>query len=234
MICMLELEKVTKTFGEIEALKDINFEVADSEFVFITGASGAGKTTLLRLILRELLPDSGKIELDKEDISKLPSKEIPRLRQKIGVVFQDYKVLSERTLRENVEVALAVIGLNRNDWEQRVNHVLKLVGLTERADLFPAQLSGGELQRVSLARALVVNPPLILADEPTGNLDWETADRLMDLFEKVNSEGKSIIMATHNRQIVDKMNKRVIELGGGKIIGDSGSKVKIKPEKEKK
>ncbi|KKQ51321.1 MAG: Cell division ATP-binding protein FtsE [Candidatus Woesebacteria bacterium GW2011_GWA1_39_21b] len=234
MICMLELEKVTKTFGEIEALKDINFEVADSEFVFITGASGAGKTTLLRLILRELLPDSGKIELDKEDISKLPSKEIPRLRQKIGVVFQDYKVLSERTLRENVEVALAVIGLNRNDWEQRVNHVLKLVGLTERADLFPAQLSGGELQRVSLARALVVNPKIILADEPTGNLDWETADRLMDLFEKVNSEGKSIIMATHNRQIVDKMNKRVIELGGGKIIGDSGSKVKIKPEKEKK
>ncbi|KKQ94115.1 cell division ATP-binding protein FtsE [Candidatus Woesebacteria bacterium RIFCSPHIGHO2_01_FULL_39_17] len=231
---MLELEKVTKTFGEIEALKDINFEVADSEFVFITGASGAGKTTLLRLILRELLPDSGKIELDKEDISKLPSKEIPRLRQKIGVVFQDYKVLSERTLRENVEVALAVIGLNRNDWEQRVNHVLKLVGLTERADLFPAQLSGGELQRVSLARALVVNPKIILADEPTGNLDWETADRLMDLFEKVNSEGKSIIMATHNRQIVDKMNKRVIELGGGKIIGDSGSKVKIKPEKEKK
>jgi len=234
VICMLELEKVTKTFGEIEALKDINFEVADSEFVFITGASGAGKTTLLRLILRELLPDSGKIELDKEDISKLPSKEIPRLRQKIGVVFQDYKVLSERTLRENVEVALAVIGLNRNDWEQRVNHVLKLVGLTERADLFPAQLSGGELQRVSLARALVVNPKIILADEPTGNLDWETADRLMDLFEKVNSEGKSIIMATHNRQIVDKMNKRVIELGGGKIIGDSGSKVKIKPEKEKK
>ena len=231
---MLELEKVTKTFGEIEALKDINFEVADSEFVFITGASGAGKTTLLRLILRELLPDSGKIELNKEDISKLPSKEIPRLRQKIGVVFQDYKVLSERTLRENVEVALAVIGLNRNDWEQRVNHVLKLVGLTERADLFPAQLSGGELQRVSLARALVVNPKIILADEPTGNLDWETADRLMDLFEKVNSEGKSIIMATHNRQIVDKMNKRVIELGGGKIIGDSGSKVKIKPEKEKK
>src|SRR3990172_4695933 len=229
---MLELEKVTKTFGEIEALKDINFEVADSEFVFITGASGAGKTTLLRLILRELLPDSGKIELDKEDISKLPSKEIPRLRQKIGVVFQDYKVLSERTLRENVEVALAVIGLNRNDWEQRVNHVLKLVGLTERADLFPAQLSGGELQRVSLARALVVNPKIILADEPTGNLDWETADKIMELFEKINQEGKTILMATHNKLIIDKMKKRVIVLEGGRVSKDTTKKGKPKTEKE--
>ncbi|KKQ97441.1 MAG: Cell division ATP-binding protein FtsE [Candidatus Woesebacteria bacterium GW2011_GWB1_39_12] len=231
---MLKLENVTKTFGKIVALKDINFNIGDSEFVFITGASGAGKTTLLRLMLRELLPDSGKIELDKEDITKLPSKQIPRLRQKIGVVFQDFKVLGERTIKENVEVALAVIGLPKNDWEARVEHVLKLVGLTDRADLFPAQLSGGELQRVSLARALVVNPKIILADEPTGNLDWETADKLMDLFEKINSEGKSIIMATHNKLIIDKMNKRVIELKEGGVFSDSESKVKTKSEKGKK
>ena len=231
---MLKLENVTKTFGKIVALKDINFNIGDSEFVFITGASGAGKTTLLRLMLRELLPDSGKIELDKEDITKLPSKQIPRLRQKIGVVFQDFKVLGERTIKENVEVALAVIGLPKNDWEARVEHVLKLVGLTDRADLFPAQLSGGELQRVSLARALVVNPKIILADEPTGNLDWETADKLMDLFEKINSEGKSIIMATHNKLIIDKMNKRVIELKEGGVVSDSESKVKTKSEKGKK
>ncbi|MCS7092041.1 MAG: ATP-binding cassette domain-containing protein, partial [Patescibacteria group bacterium] len=140
--------------------------------------------------------------------------------QQMGIVFQDFKVLSERTVRENVEVALAVINLPKSEWRARVSHVLELVGLSERADLFPAQLSGGELQRVSMARALVVNPKIILADEPTGNLDWETAEKIMQLFDHINNEGKTIIMATHNKAIVDKMKKRIVELQNGKVAKD--------------
>jgi len=222
---MISLKNVTKTFGRIKALENVSLEVDKGEFVFICGASGAGKTTLFRLILRDLIPDSGQILFEGKNIVKLSEKEIPSLRQKIGVVFQDFKVLPERTLRENVEVALAVIGAAEKEWQARTDQVLKLVGLSDRSELFPSQLSGGELQRVSLARALVVNPKVILADEPTGNLDWETADELMELFEKINKEGKTIIMATHHRLIVDKhrsspdgkLKRQVIELKDGKI-----------------
>ncbi len=215
---MLELKQVTKSFGDIVALENVSFKVNEGEFVFITGPSGAGKTTLLRLILRELIPNEGEILLDGVDIAKLPKKKVPKLRQNIGVIFQDFKVLNEQTVRENVEIALAVVGLPRQEWEARVGHVLNLVGLSERADLFPSQLSGGELQRVSMARALVVNPKIILADEPTGNLDWETADKIMDLFEKISEEGKTILMATHHKLIIDKMKKRIIELKAGKMV----------------
>ncbi len=218
---MLAVKNVTKSFGNIVALESVSFELADGEFVFITGQSGSGKTTLIRLLLRELLPDKGSIELDGVDTTSLKRKEIPSLRQKIGVVFQDFKVIPERTLRENVELALAVINLPKNEWDARVSHVLQLVGLKDRDDLFPQQLSGGELQRASLARALVINPKIILADEPTGNLDWETAEKIMELFEKINKEGKTILMATHNRLIVDKLKKREIELRQGKIGKDS-------------
>ena len=214
---MLEFKNVTKSFGSVAAIKDVSFKVDEGEFVFITGPSGAGKTTLLRLILRELMPEEGKIILDEIDITKLRKKDVPKLRQNIGTIFQDFKVLPERTVRENVEVALAVIKLPSEEWQSRTEHVLKLVGLLERADLFPSQLSGGELQRVSMARALVVNPKLILADEPTGNLDWETADKIMELFEKINKEGKTIIMATHHKIIIDKMGKRVIDLKDGEM-----------------
>ena len=212
---MLEVKNVTKKFGKIDALKDISFTVEDGEFVFISGPSGAGKTTLLRLIVRELLPDDGEILIDSIDITRIPKKDVPKLRQSFGIIFQDFKVLPERTVSENVEVALAVIGLPKSEWDARVEHVLNLVGLGDRAGLFPSQLSGGELQRVSMARALVVNPKIILADEPTCNLDWETADTLMELFDKINKEGKTIIMATHHRLIINKMKKRVIELKGG-------------------
>lgn len=221
---MLNINKVVKTFGEINALDGISFQVNDGEFVFLTGPSGAGKTTLLRLILRELTPDSGEILLGDVDIAKLKRKDIPKLRQHIGVVFQDFKVLPERTVKENIEVALAVINLAKKDWKARVEHVLKLVGLDGKGNLFPSQLSGGELQRVSLARALVVNPKIILADEPTGNLDWETADKIMDLFEKISEEGKTILMATHHKLIIEKMKMRVIELIDGKIVKDSAAK----------
>ena len=228
---MLELINVTKTFGDIAALSDISFKVDDGEFVFISGPSGAGKTTLLRLLLREIKPNQGEIILDGKNIAKLSSKEVPRLRQHIGTIFQDFKVIPERTVAENVEVALAVIGLPKNEWPARTEHVLRLVGLSDRANLFPSQLSGGELQRVSMARALVVNPKIILADEPTGNLDWETADKIMDLFEKINQEGKTIIMATHHKLIINKLKKRVIELKDGKVISRGAS---LPQKKEKK
>lgn len=214
---MIKFENVTKSFGSINALDNVSFEIKSGEFVFLTGPSGAGKTTILKMILREVLPDTGTVQFDDINITELPQKEIPFLRQQMGIVFQDFKVLPERTVIENVEVALAVADIPEEEWNKRVGHVLKLVGLTSRAKLFPSQLSGGELQRVSLARALVINPKLILADEPTGNLDWATAEGIMELLEKINKEGKTIIMATHHEGIIKHAKHRVIELVDGKI-----------------
>ena len=231
---MLSFKSVSKSFGDIKALKNASFEVKKGEFLFITGPSGAGKTTILKLILKEYLADSGEIVFNDKDLSEVTSKELPFLRQKIGVVFQDMKVLPERTVRENVEVGLAVLGVLEDEWIERVDQVLKLVGLEKRADQFPSQLSGGELQRVSLARALIVDPIMILADEPTGNLDWETTEAIMKILEKVNENGKTVIMATHNKMIIDNSSKRKIELKDGEIIKDSGSKIKSKKAEEKK
>jgi cell division transport system ATP-binding protein len=230
---MLRFKNVTKKFGKITALEYVSFGVDEGEFVFITGASGAGKTTIMRLILRDLLPDDGEISLGDLNITDLNRKEIPKLRQKIGVVFQDFKVLPEKTLKENVEIALAIIGADPKEWDDRVEDVLKLTGLNKRKNLFPSQLSGGELQRVSLARALVVNPKLILADEPTGNLDWDTADQIMDLLETINKKGKTVIVATHHRKIVDRLKKRVIKLQEGKVVGDTGKKGSVGKSKDK-
>lgn len=227
---MIKFHKVSKSFGDIKALDNVSFEVSKGEFVFITGPSGAGKTTLLRLLLREFKPDSGEIIFDGINITNLADEAIPLFRQKIGVVFQDYKILNERTVRENVEVALAVSGVPEDTWPARVMQVLKLVGLDKRAELFPNQLSGGEIQRVSLARALAVNPKLILADEPTGNLDWETSESIMDLLEKINKEGKTVIMATHNEMIVAKFKKRNIKIKEGKIISKEKVTEEEKPE----
>jgi len=215
---MVKFNKVTKTYGDVTALRDVSFEVKDGEFVFLMGPSGAGKTTILKLILAEISPDSGEIHFGGTDVTKVTQKDLPKLRQKIGCVFQDFKLLNERTAYENIEIALAVLDVPESKWKERVEKVLKMVGLLDRKNLFPSQLSGGEIQRVSLARALVVNPDLILADEPTGNLDWEKADEIMDVLEKVNKEGKTIIVATHNKEIVARLKKRVITLSGGKII----------------
>ena len=172
---LIDFKDVTKTYGSVIALNDVSFEIKKGEFVFITGSSGAGKTTILKLILGEILPTKGEIKIDNLNVITLNEKSLSLYRQKIGTIFQDFKVLPDRTVFENVAVALAVIGLPEQEWEGRVKHVLKLVGLSRQTNLFPSQLSGGELQRVSLARALVVNPKIILADEPTGNLDWETS-----------------------------------------------------------
>ncbi|MCK4820098.1 ATP-binding cassette domain-containing protein [bacterium] len=231
MPVLLKFKNLTKVFGKTKALENISFDVNEGDFLFICGPSGAGKTTLIKLVLRDLIADSGEVMLAGQSITKLSDKEVPTLRQQVGVVFQDFKVLSERTVRENVEVALAVIGLPSQEWKPRVDRVLKLVGLFSKRRLFPSQLSGGELQRLSLARALVVNPKVLIADEPTGNLDWETADKLMDLLEKINREGKTILMVTHHRLIVEKRKKRTIELKDGKIVSDSGQAKKEKISK---
>jgi len=221
---VIKFEKVTKKFGGIVALNDISFEVGKGEFVFITGPSGAGKTTILKLILGEITPDEGKVTVDGVNVVNIKAKDLPLFRQKIGIVFQDFKLLPERTVSENIQVALAVIGIPEESWNERVGHTLKLVGLTKQTNYFPSQLSGGEIQRVSLARALSVNPNLLLADEPTGNLDWEISDSIMNLFEKINKEGKTIIMATHNLEIVKKYKKRIINIVGGRIEENKNTK----------
>jgi len=220
---MLKVEEVSKTYGEIVALRKVSFEADNNELVFITGPSGSGKTTLLKLILREILPDSGKIFFNDIDVTALKKeREISLYRRKIGMVFQDFKVLTEKTVRENVETALAVVGAPPAEWPERVDEVLKTVGLDKRSELFPRQLSGGELQRVSLARALAVNPEIILADEPTGNLDKETSAGIMAIFKKVVQSGKPVIMATHNQSLIEsaladaekngKLKVKVVEL----------------------
>lgn len=215
---MIKFTQVTKTYGEITAIREVSFEVKSGEFVFLTGPSGAGKTTVLKLILGEILPDAGQVWFGTIDVAKLKQRDLPKLRQKIGCVFQDYKLLNEKTVGENIEIALAVLGVPEKKWPEKVTEVLKDVGLSDKKNSFPAQLSGGELQRVSLARALVVEPELILADELTGNLDWDIAAEIMQLLEKISKKGKTVIMATHNREIVAKMKKREIKLKRSRLV----------------
>lgn len=227
---MVEFKNVSKIYGSIRALEDVSFQIENGECVFIVGPSGVGKTTILKLIIAQTRPTSGEVIIDGEQIQKIKKSKIPGLRQKIGMVFQDYRLLPERTVRENIEVALAVKSIKSSEWKARVDQVLELVGLSPRADLFPSQLSGGELQRASLARALVVNPGVILADEPTGNLDAATADSIMELLGKINAEGKTLIVTSHNMPIVEKFAHRIIELKDGKIVTDT----QVKKKKEKK
>lgn len=230
---MLKLDNVTKTFGEVTAVQEISFDIGEGEFVYITGPSGSGKSTIIKLILRQINPDTGEIFFEDMDVGKLKTKEIPKMRQKMGVVFQDFKMIHDRTLKENIEIALAVSKVPPGEWGDRVSHVTKLVGLDRRLNFFPSQLAGGELQRGALARALVTNPVLILADEPTGNLDWATAEEMMDLFEQISKEGKTIIMATHHLGIVEKHKKRIIELREGRVVSDSGKKKDEKKDQKK-
>lgn len=214
---MIKFDKVSKKFGGIVALNTASFVVDKGEFVFISGPSGSGKTTILKLILGEYKSSSGTVSVLDVNLGKIKDSDLPKYRQKIGVVFQDFKILHERTVEENVEVALAVVGIPESEWETRIKHVLKLVKLSRQINLFPSQLSGGELQRLALARALSVNPEIILADEPTGNLDWKTSDEIMELLELINKEGKTVIMVTHNQDVVKKHKKRIINIKNGVI-----------------
>lgn len=212
---MISAQKITKKFGNILALDAVSFDITPGEFIFFTGPSGSGKTTILRLIMRELRPDAGKLVLVG------PAK-IHEYRRTIGTVFQDFKLLSDRSVFENVALPLEVMGVKSEDLQKSVKKALELVELTARTDLFPAQLSGGELQRVALARAIVARPKLILADEPTGNLDPKTARVIVNLLSTIHSELKTtILMATHNAEIVNHLGRRVISLEAGKVTKDN-------------
>ena len=217
---MVKFENVTKKFGETTALDSVSFEIEKGEFVFVIGCSGAGKSTLVKLILREYLPTEGTVAVDGIDLLDLRRKEIPDYRKKIGFVFQDFKLLTDMTVFENVAIALRILGEKQEDIDERVETILDLVGLKDRKDFFPSQLSGGELQRTCLARAVVTDPDIVIADEPTGNLDIGIARQIVDIFKKINETGKIVIMATHNFEIVNEVEKRVIELENGKLVSD--------------
>ncbi len=218
---MISFENITKKFGSSAALDNISLEIKQGEFVFIVGPSGAGKSTLLKILTRELMPTSGKAFVGKEDISKLKDKDIPHLRRKVGVVFQDFKLLDERSVFENVALALEVLGKSNAEISKMVEHMLKLVEIWDKRSLFPRQLSGGEAQRTAIARAAIGKPDVLLADEPTGDLDPKTAWGVIQLLNEINSWGTTIIMATHNQEIVNTLKRRVIVLKNGKISKDT-------------
>jgi cell division transport system ATP-binding protein len=218
---MIKLDNVTKVYNnEVLALRDASFEVAKGEFVFLVGTSGSGKSTLLRLINREESADRGEVWVAGGNINNLSSRDVPKLRRKMGNVFQDYKLLLNKTVFENVAFALEVIGSPKHVIRQQVPAILELVGLAGKQERFPNQLSGGEQQRVSIARAFVNRPLILLADEPTGNLDPATGEGIMRLLDRINKTGTTVVMATHDRNIVNMMRRRVIELDRGIIIRD--------------
>jgi len=221
---MIKFENISKVYpGNIVALSDISFEIKPKEFVCLVGKSGAGKTTLLKLILAEEKPTQGRIFFDGQDIQKIKLRHLPFLRRRIGAVFQDYKLLSNKTVYENIAYALEVIGAPSAQISRDMVHILEIVGLTNRANNFPVQLSGGEKQRVAIARALIHRPEVILADEPTGNLDlYHTLD-IVRLLLKINELGTTVVLATHNKEIVNFLRKRTITLKDGKVIRDEAN-----------
>ncbi len=218
---MIKLEDVTKTYkGDVVALRSANANIEKGEFVFLVGPSGSGKSTMIRLLNKEETPDQGRIFVAGNDIAELGSWKVPFLRRNIGCVFQDFKLLSNKTVHENVAFALQVIGRPNHVIKTQVPAILELVGLGKKAGNYPHELSGGEQQRVSIARAFVNRPLILLADEPTGNLDPTTSVGIMRLLDRINRTGTTVVMATHDRSIVDTMRRRVIELDRGSIIRD--------------
>lgn len=218
---MIELINVSKSFPNgIDVLFNVNLNIGKEEFVFIVGPSGAGKTTLMKLLYREESANSGKVIVDRVNVAELDNRQIPYLRRNIGVVFQDYKLLPKRTVFENVAFALRVTGAPRSTIRRKVMQALELVGLLGRANSFPDELSGGEKQRSCIARAIVNNPPILLADEPTGNLDPTTSWDIIQLLDKINRRNTTVLIATHNKNIVDDMKRRVIALENGRIVRD--------------
>ena len=218
---MIRLEGVSKIFkGDVTALREVSVEIQRGEFVFLVGPSGSGKSTFLRLLNREEVADTGRLMVAGKDIGEMRSWKVPYLRREIGYVFQDYKLLSRKTVYENVAFGLEVIGRPRSVIRKQVPFILELVGLTPKAERFPDELSGGEQQRVSIARAFVNRPLILLADEPTGNLDPSTSVGIMRLLDRINRSGTTVVMATHDRGIVDTMRRRVIELERGVVVRD--------------
>ena len=202
------------------ALNNINVDIRKGEFVFLVGSSGAGKSTFIKMLFREVLPSSGILTVNGRDVIRMANKEVPYLRRSLGVIFQDYRLLPEKTVYENISFAMQVIEAPRRLMQRSVNSVLDIVGLRDKYKCFPHQLSGGEQQRVAIARAIVNNPAIVIADEPTGNLDPETSWGIMDIFQRINAAGTTIVMATHDKTIVDAMQRRVIAIEDGQIVRD--------------
>ncbi len=218
---MIKLDRVSKQFGNgSTGLLDITLNIDKGEFVFLVGRTGSGKTTLFRLLIREIIPSQGNITVGDLDLLKLPNHKIPHLRRKVGIVFQDLKLLFDRTVFENIILPLDVSGFKEQDAITRTREILNEMGLSDHTDKFPVQLSGGELQRVAIARALILSPEILLADEPTGNLDPKTGDDILGLLVNINRKGTTVLMATHNDVIVNKVAKRVVSLEKGKLISD--------------
>lgn len=220
-MAQIEFKNVYKSYPETaDVLKDVSFAIESGEFVFIVGPSGAGKSTLLKILIKEDAPTQGKVLFEEQNISEIPRAKLPDLRRKIGVVFQDFKLLDSKTVFENVAIALEVIDAEEKVINSVVPNVLTMVGLLDKRDKFPAQLSGGEKQRVSIARSLAHEPDVLLADEPTGMIDPKASEEVMEVLEEVNSLGTTVIMATHNQQIVDRLKKRVVKIDKGVITSD--------------
>jgi cell division transport system ATP-binding protein len=219
---MISFENVSMHYrrSAVPALDNVSFEISDGEFVFLVGQSGAGKSSILRLLMREVTPQAGTVVVDEVNVGKLRRRKIPVLRRKFGMVFQDFRLLPEKSVSENVAFAMQILGKTRKEIKQTVPQVLDLVGLLDKSNRRPNQLSGGEQQRVAIARALINRPSILLADEPTGNLDPDTTIDIMRLLDQINRAGTTVLMATHDASIVDQMRKRVIEVADGKIARD--------------
>lgn len=218
---MIEFYHVSKQYVKnYLALNDINLSIEKGEFIFLTGASGAGKTTLLKLMYKEELPSKGQILIDSVNINLIPPKKLFKLRRSIGIIFQDFKLLLNRTIYENVSIPLVVRGEKKSVLDRMVNSALSVVGLTHRRNYIPAHISGGEQQRVAIARAIVGNPKIIIADEPTGNLDTELSIEILKIFERINSNGITVIFATHDKNLIKMFPKRMIKLEKGRLVSD--------------
>jgi cell division transport system ATP-binding protein len=217
----IEFKNVTKEYiPDVKVLDDVSFKIEQGEFVFIIGPSGAGKSTVIKLLLREEVFDNGEVLFEDRKVSEIQPEEMPEYRRKIGVVFQDYKLLESKTVYDNVSIALEVVDADKEEIKSVVPNVLSLVGLLDHAKYYPNELSGGEKQRVAIARALAHEPDILVADEATGMIDPDSADEIVEILEKINSLGTTVIMATHDQRIVDTLNKRVIKIEKGKIVSD--------------
>ncbi|MFH0749340.1 MAG: cell division ATP-binding protein FtsE [Candidatus Gottesmanbacteria bacterium] len=218
---MIQLTHVSKDFGgERKALSDISVEISDGEFIFLIGPTGAGKTTFIKLITREVTPTEGQVLVDGEDIATIPESKLYTLRRQVGMVFQDLKLLTDRTVFENIAVGMEVLGKSPEEIEKGVMDVLGLVELADKAQFFPVQLSQGEKQRIALARAIVSGPKILLADEPTGNLDPETSEDILEILKEVNKMGTTVVVVTHNAMLVDSQKKRTITMKEGMVVSD--------------
>ena len=221
---MIRFSNVSKTYDNgTQALKNVDLDIADGEFVFIVGSSGAGKSTLLKLIMREQLPTSGDIIIDDRVINKLSRKEVPYLRRKMGMVYQDFRLIDKMNVFDNVAFAMRVIGASPTEIRKRVPYILKLVGLEHKIKVRPSQLSGGERQRVSLARAIVNKPRVVIADEPTANVDFDMSIGIIKLLKKINEDGTTVIVVTHDKEIVKQFGDRIVELDQGRVVSDTGA-----------